>query len=42
MDLMGGKASEVAIPTTALPTRPYYWIILLAQWDPAVTGDPGA
>jgi hypothetical protein len=32
IDLMGGKAAEVPISSMALPARPSYWIIILAQW----------
>jgi hypothetical protein len=41
VDLMGGKGAEPPVTSTALPTRPHYWIILTVQWHPQVTGPPG-
>jgi hypothetical protein len=41
VDLMGGKGAEPPVTSTALPSRPNYWIILSVQWHPQVTGPPG-
>ena len=41
LDLMGGKSRDVPVSATALPSRPQYWIIIIAQWQPKVTGPAG-
>jgi hypothetical protein len=41
VDLMGGKSCDTAIGSIALAARPKYWIIVLCQWKPEVTGPSG-
>lgn len=42
IDLMGGgKSQEMDFNATAVPFRPNFWIIIMAQWAPEVTGPKG-
>jgi hypothetical protein len=43
MDMMGGGWSQdpALASRTALPIRPNYWFIILAQWRPEITGPQG-
>jgi hypothetical protein len=41
VDLMGGKSCDTPIGSIALAARPKYWIIVLCQWKPEVTGPSG-
>ena len=41
IDLMGGKAADVELGTMALPARPHYWIVIMANWKPEITGPSG-
>lgn len=43
MDMMGGGRSQdpVLAAKCALPIRPNFWFIILAQWKPEVTGPKG-
>mmetsp|Transcript_1838 Transcript_1838/g.2915 ORF Transcript_1838/g.2915 Transcript_1838/m.2915 type:complete len:508 (-) Transcript_1838:268-1791(-) len=43
LDMMGGGKSQDPDVTAqcALPTRPNYWIIIICQWQPEVTGAKG-
>jgi hypothetical protein len=38
---MGGKSCDTPIGSIALAARPKYWIIVLCQWKPDVTGPSG-
>ena len=43
LDMMGGGRSQDADLTegSALPQRPNFWFIIMAQWKPEVTGPAG-
>lgn len=41
LDLMGGKSCDVPVGAMALPARPKYWVVILCNWKPEVTGPSG-